>query len=153
MKKDPFTLRVALNKAGSARGELYLDDGVSYDHTKGDFIWREFKAEKTGKKGLKISSSDLGAAKPNEAVDGVALAKYNPANEFAKSIVNVRVEKVIVVGLTGKPTSVKLEGGSELVWEFTPGAASSDKKGGNASILTIKDPKVLIGTDWSIVIQ
>ena len=153
MKKDPFTLRVALNKAGTARGELYLDDGVSYDHTKGDFIWREFVAEKTGKKGLKISSSDLGAAKPTEAVDGVALAKYNPTNSFAKSIENVRIEKVLVVGLAAKPTSVKLEGGGELVWEFTPGVGSNDKKGGNASILMIKDPRVLIGKDWSITIQ
>ncbi|KAF8911595.1 glycoside hydrolase family 31 protein [Gymnopilus junonius] len=153
MKKDPFTLRVALNKAGTARGELYLDDGVSYDHTKGDFIWREFTAEKTGKKGLTISSSYLGAAKPAEAIDGVALAKYNPANEFAKSIQNVRVEKVFVLGLAGKPTSVKLESGNELAWEFTPGVTSNDKKGGSPSILTIKDPKVLIGKDWSIVIQ
>ena len=29
MKRDPFTLRVALSTDGSARGELYLDDGES----------------------------------------------------------------------------------------------------------------------------
>nr|BAV90144.1 alpha-glucosidase [Pholiota microspora] len=153
MKRDPFTLRVALSKAGNARGELYLDDGVTYDHLKGHFIWREFVAEKSGKKGLRITSVDLGAAKPGEAVDGVELATYNPANEFAQSIADVRVEKVIVIGLTTKPTSVKVEGGGELVWEYTPGVASSDKKEGQASILSIKDPRVLIQKDWAIVIQ
>ncbi|CAA7260493.1 unnamed protein product [Cyclocybe aegerita] len=153
MKHDPFTLRVALNKAGFARGELYLDDGVTYDHTKGDLIWREFVAEKAGKKGLRIRSQDLGKAKPTEAVDGVALASYNPANSFAKSVEHVRVEKIIVVGLASKPTSVKVEGGKELVWEYTSGLAAGDKKEGTASVLAIKDPKALIAKDWAIVIQ
>ncbi|KAF9478104.1 glycoside hydrolase family 31 protein [Pholiota conissans] len=153
MKRDPFTLRVALSKAGNARGELYLDDGVTYDHLKGQFIWREFIAEKSGKKGLRLSSVDLGAAKPGEAVDGAELTTYNPANNFVQSVADVRVEKVVVVGLAGKPTSVKIEGGGELVWEYTPGVASSEKKEGQASILTIKDPKVLIRKDWAIVIQ
>ncbi|KAF8161398.1 alpha-glucosidase [Crassisporium funariophilum] len=155
MKRDPFTLRVALSKAGAARGELYLDDGESYDHLQGHFIWREFIAEKLAKKskGLRLSSRDLGAAKPNEAVDGVALKSYNPANEFAKAIADVRVEKVVIVGLSAKPSSVKVEGGEELVWEYTPGVSSSEKKEGTASLLTIKDPRVRIANDWSIVIQ
>ena len=58
MKKDPFTLRVALDKAGNARGELYLDDGVTFSHQQGHIVWREFKSEKQGK-GFKISSHDL----------------------------------------------------------------------------------------------
>lgn len=153
MKRDPFTLGVALSKAGSARGELYLDDGVTYDHLQGQFIWREFAAAKSGKKGLRLTNVDLGAAKPGEAVDGAALTTYNPRNAFAQSVAGVRVEKVVVMGLGGKPTSVKVEGGEELVWEYTPGVAASDKKEGQASILTIKDPKVLIQKDWAIVIQ
>ncbi|KAJ7821563.1 hypothetical protein B0H14DRAFT_2831170 [Mycena olivaceomarginata] len=49
MKLDPFTLRVALSKAGSARGELHLDDGVTHSHEKGQFVWREFAAQTTKK--------------------------------------------------------------------------------------------------------
>lgn len=30
MKLDPFTLRIALDKKGSAQGELYLDDGETF---------------------------------------------------------------------------------------------------------------------------
>lgn len=43
MGTDPFTLVVALNGEGEAVGELYLDDGRSYDHEKGKFVLREFR--------------------------------------------------------------------------------------------------------------
>jgi mannosyl-oligosaccharide alpha-1,3-glucosidase len=154
MRNDPFTLRVALSKAGSARGELYLDDGVTYSHENGNFVWREFVAEKSAKgKTIRILSKDLGAAKPSEAVDGVALAKFNPANEYVKSIKQVRVEKIVVVGLAAKPTSVRVENGEKLVWSYTPGVDATEKKEGIASILAIKDPKVLVTRDWAIVIE
>ncbi|KAF4620385.1 hypothetical protein D9613_000962 [Agrocybe pediades] len=154
MHHDPFTLKVALSQAGTARGELYLDDGVSYDHTKGYFIWREFSAAKSGKKGVRITSKDLGKTKPAEAVDGVSLASYDPSNKFVQSVADVRVEKVVVLGLAGKPSSVKVEGqNEELVWEYVPGVAASEKKDGNASVLVIKDPRVLVKDDWAIVIQ
>ena len=50
MKKDPFTLRITLSKSGSARGELYMDDGVSYSHQQGQVIWREFIFNRRGRK-------------------------------------------------------------------------------------------------------
>ncbi|KAJ7800000.1 glycoside hydrolase family 31 protein [Mycena olivaceomarginata] len=152
MKLDPFTLRVALSKAGSARGELYLDDGVTYSHEKGQFVWREFTAQ-TAKKTVRITTKDLGAEKKEEAVDGVALASYNPTNVYAETIKDVRVEKIVVEGLSGKPASVKVEGGKELVWEYAPGIAAGGKGEGVAGVLTIKDPKVLVVKDWTIVIQ
>ncbi|KNC52351.1 glycosyl hydrolase family 31 protein [Thecamonas trahens ATCC 50062] len=42
MVLDPFTLVVALDAAGSARGELYLDDGASTDHAAGAWTSRHF---------------------------------------------------------------------------------------------------------------
>ncbi|KAL0072619.1 glucosidase II [Marasmius tenuissimus] len=153
MKSDPFTLRVALSKTGSARGELYLDDGVSYSYRNGNFVWREFVAEQQ-KKTIRITSNDLGKSKPQQAVEGVALAKYDPSNAYAKTVKDVRMEKVVVVGLSGKPTSVKVEGsGKELTWEYAPGVTAGDKKEGKASMLTIKDPRVLVADNWTLVIQ
>ncbi|KAJ6590144.1 glycoside hydrolase family 31 protein [Mycena vulgaris] len=152
MKLDPFTLRVALGKAGGATGELYLDDGVSYAHQQGQFVWRAFGAE-AGKKTVRLTTRDLGAARVGEAVDGAALASYNARNAFAESIKEVRVEKIVVLGLSGKPVSVKVEGGETLVWEYTPGVAAGAKGEGAASVLTIKDPKVRVVEDWAIVIQ
>ncbi|KAF8058741.1 glycoside hydrolase family 31 protein [Lyophyllum atratum] len=155
MKLDPFTLRVALSKTGTARGELYLDDGETYSHREGQFVWREFVAEKPAKKSrtLRVSNKDLGSARPGEAVEGVALQTFDPSNEYAQSIADVRVEKVVVVGLNAKPTAVRVEGGDNLVWDFTPGVAAADKKEGIASILSIKDPRVLVTKDWAIVIE
>eukprot|EP01050_Picozoa_sp_SAG11_P028490 SAG11_NODE_7632_length_1119_cov_0.878431_1_plen_188_part_10 len=34
MANDPYTLQVAMDHEGSASGDLYLDDGHSYDHAK-----------------------------------------------------------------------------------------------------------------------
>lgn len=157
MKFDPYTLQIALSKSGAAKGELYVDGGDGYGFKDGEFVWRSFVASKS-KKEVRIESKDLGkehVGKVIEADTGKILETYNPENSFAKSIPDVRVERVIVVGLGAKPTSVKSGDGSgqELVWEFTPGVASSDKKEGIASILNIKDPRVLITKDWSIVIQ
>lgn len=154
MKFDPFTLRVALSKEGSARGELYLDDGETFSHQEGQFVWREFAAEKPSKKskGVTIKSRDLGAQKPGEAVDHVALATYDSGNEYAKRIASVRVEKVVVLGLAGKPTRVSV-GGKELQWSFTPGVAASEKSEGAASELVIKDPKLPVAADWEILVE
>ncbi|KAF7290112.1 Glycoside hydrolase family 31 protein [Mycena chlorophos] len=153
MRNDPFTLRVALSKTGSASGELYLDDGVSYSHESGEFVWRRFGAT-TEKKVVTLTSRDLGAENKDAAVDGVALVAYNPTkNAFAESIAAVRVEKIVVLGLAGKPSSVKLDG-KELVWEFTPGVAASgkEKESAVASVLSIKDPRVRVVEDWAIQI-
>jgi mannosyl-oligosaccharide alpha-1,3-glucosidase len=138
MKLDPYTIRVALDKSGNAKGELYIDDGDSYDYREGSFVWRSFVATTEKKKTVKISSSDLGAEKPNEAVDGgVALAKYDGKGNK-----------------NGKPSSVKLEDGTELAWVFDAGIGAGDKKEGTlASVLSIKDPRVPIVENWSIVIQ
>ncbi|KAI0753449.1 alpha-glucosidase [Daedaleopsis nitida] len=152
MKYDPFTLRVALSKEGTARGELYLDDGVTYSHQEGKFVWREFSAEKPAKKTVRISSHDLGARKPAEAVDHVALSAYDRSNDFAKKVADVRVEKMVVLGLSAKPSSVTVSG-KELQWTFTPGVAASDKQEGTASVLIIKDPKLSITSDWAIDIK
>ncbi|KAF9066549.1 alpha-glucosidase [Rhodocollybia butyracea] len=152
MKHDPFTLRVALSKSGTARGELYLDDGVTYSHQQGELVWREFVAEPSAKT-TRISSKDLASANPSQTVDGVMLETYNPKNAFVKEIEEVRVEKVVVLGLSNKPKSVKVENGAELYWEYIPGVPASDKKEGTSSVLHIKDPKVIVTEDWAIVIS
>ncbi|EIN06673.1 alpha-glucosidase [Punctularia strigosozonata HHB-11173 SS5] len=151
MKYDPFTLRVALSKQGAAKGELYLDDGESFNHEKGDLVWREFSAV-TEKKTVRISSRDLVNKRPDETVDGVALVQWNPQNAYAQSVEDVRVERIVVLGLGCKPKSVKLEGGQELDWEWTAGVGATEKKEGQASVLTVKDPRVPIANDWAVTI-
>lgn len=146
MRKDPFTLRVALDNHFGARGELYLDDGITFANEQGNYVWREFVAEKGKGKTVRISSRDKAAAQG-------ALVSYNPKNEYAKSIDGVRVEKIVVLGLVGKPTSVTLGNGKVLEWEFVPGVAAAETKEGKASVLVIKDPRVNVVEDWEIVVK
>lgn len=145
MKNDPFTLRVALGSSCSARGELYLDDGVTFSHEKGDIVFREFTAQKAGK-GIRIVSTDLAAARPGD----VALTSYSQQNDFVKSIEKVKVEKIVVLGLAAKPTVVRVEAGEQLEFEWVEGVAADGKKEGVASVLTIKNPRVTITKDWAI---
>ena len=152
MKNDPFTLRVALNKKGGARGELYLDDGESYSYRSGQLIWREFVTGLADRKVVRISSRDLVSGHVRETVDGVALTSYDAQNKFAKRIESVRVEKIVVLGLA-KPKSVRVENGKQLEWEFVAGLSAGQKKEGAGSVLTIKDPGVGIARDWDIIIQ
>lgn len=160
MKQDPFTFRIALSKQGTASGQLYLDDGESYDHEKGQLVWRKFTADKTSsskvkKPLLKISSRDMASQNPDGVVNGVALkGAYTPNNSFAESIKDVRVERLVVAGLERRPRSVRVEGESgKLVWEWVDGVGAGERGEGPASVLIVKDPRVLVVKDWVIVIE
>lgn len=43
MKDDPYTLVIALDKNGSAKGTLYMDDEVSFEYRSGKYLYLEFK--------------------------------------------------------------------------------------------------------------
>lgn len=153
MKHDPFTLRVALDVDGSAKGELYLDDGEGFGYQRGELVWRDFQASTSHrddgkeKREIIIQSNDLAAASPD------AVPSYTPANAFAKGIeeAEVRVERVVVVGVDDRPVSVVvLEGeGQTRALEWTYEAGTSERAG----VVVIKDPGVGITKDWAVVIR
>jgi len=148
MKQDPFTLTVALDKSGIAKGDLYLDDGVTYGHEKGEVVWRGFQAVKSGRKGLKITSIDLMLEKADVAVDGVALSgAYQETNAFAQSVSDVKVERIVVLGLDSKPKKVKVDGVEKDDWVYEPAAGS------RGAVLTIKNPSVKIVKSWEVSVE
>lgn len=154
MHRDPFTLRIALDSSLAARGEIYLDDGVTYSYKEGHLTWRGLAIEKTSRGSeLRLLNTDLAAATPYSAAEGAAVTEFRPENPFQSGIASVRVERVIVLGLPGKPKRVAVEGGRELEWEYVPGVGAAKKRGdsdGDASVLTIKDPGLAVATDWAI---
>jgi len=162
MHRDPFTLRAALDGSLTARGEIYLDDGVTYAYKEGHLTWRGLAVEQIARGAeLRLSNVDLAATTPHAAVEGTALTEFRPENPFQTGIATVvRVERVVVLGLPGKPKRVSVEGGSlELEWDYVPGAsaaaAAAGKKGSAeggdvASVLTIKDPGLGVAVDWAI---
>lgn len=157
MKHDPFTLRVALDVDGSAKGELYLDDGEGFGYERGELVWRAFQASTTHTEEKKkreireivIQSNDHAAAAP----DVVPL--YASTNAFAKGLeeADVRVERVVVVGVGAQPASVSVVAGAEregraraLEWTYEAG------DGDRAGVVVVKDPAVGITKDWAVVI-
>eukprot|EP00250_Pteridium_aquilinum_P013173 c21179_g1_i1 orf=86-2851(+) len=128
---DPYTLVVALDSSNEAEGELYIDDGKSFDFAEGAYIHRKF----TFSQGRLTSSS----------ID----AKKNGKKEFTSPCL---VERIIVLGLRGKNLSgvkhavvephnrrVELEAGPLLL-----------RSGAQVNTHIIRKPNVLVAEDWSI---
>jgi len=128
MKWDPYTLVLVLGKEGTAKGELYFDDGETFDYQQGAYVHREFEF----KDGV-LSSSDLGT-------------KGKLTDKFAKSVKSVGVEKILVVGAPkgweGKSKVKVGSGEAGLEWH--------GEEGGKAAWAVVRAPKVSVGEDWNI---
>lgn len=155
MHKDPFTLRIALDRTDAAKGELYLDDGATFAHERGELIWRYFRAAKEVNS-LRISNTDVvGVYDGAGVVDGVVLPPdARDGGAFAKSMEGVRVEKIVVLGLSATPRRVVVEGtGEPLSFEWVKGENAFGKKQGVSSMLTIKDPRLSVAKEWVVVVH
>lgn len=151
MKYDPFTLLVALDKSGSAAGDLYLDDGDSYAHEQGQFIWRQFFAE-LSHEGFVMASDDLAEDNLDRAVDQTALERYDHENAFAKDMAKVRIERIVVLGLNKAPKRV-LNDGVDVEFTWEEGVPSEGAKEGKASVLVIKNPGLFVVKKWGLFVQ
>jgi alpha 1,3-glucosidase len=165
--KDPFTLVIALNKpfaspssssrGGSLRatGKLYMDDGDTYNHETGDFIWKRFEwhTDASNKKKHSLHSVDEATISTSSQVSTSVKAKSNGV--FVKSIADVRIEKLVILGLEDAPKAIKVIGSDEpLQFTWTSGvSASGSLLGGKASKLVVKDPRVKVVQDWNITFE
>merc|ERR1719160_1709668 len=111
MANDPYTLVVALDTpksaaGGKAVGDLYLDDGHTYDHkNKGAFARRRFEWS-----GNTLTSKEAPAPYGNPKADALELAP------------SVTVERILIWGWHGKPTKVTITeaGGEARELELAP---------------------------------
>ncbi|XP_011099673.1 probable glucan 1,3-alpha-glucosidase [Sesamum indicum] len=127
MENDPYTLVIALNSSKAAEGELYVDDGKSFQFQKGAYIHRRF----TFSNG-KLTSSNLAPAT-------AALSKFTS---------DCTVERIILLGLSPEPKTASVEPGNEKVdIELGPLVL---REGKGQSVLTIRKPNVRISDDWTI---
>jgi alpha 1,3-glucosidase len=137
MKADPYTLVVVLGDSGDASGELYIDDGETFDYQQGAFIHRKFQFD--------------WASNALASVDA-APEKGKLYDKIAKAMHKVRVERVLVVNAPkawkDKKKVVVMRGGTEKMTKADLKFYQGDK--GHASWAVVKDPKVGIGSDWSI---
>ena len=128
MKFDPYTLVIVISKAGTAVGELYVDDGESFDFESGAYIHRSF----TFSDGV-LESKNIGT-------------KGKLTDKYLKTMKNVVVEKIIIVGAPGAwkdKTSVTVgKSNAKIEWH----SGEVDK----APWAVVKKPQVAIGEDWKI---
>ncbi|KAG8628165.1 hypothetical protein KVT40_004038 [Elsinoe batatas] len=140
MKRDPFTLVVVLPDNGDASGDLYFDDGESFDYQLGAYTWRKFRY--TGATQTLISEDQGKEGKKTK--------------EYLKNIEGIRVEKIVVVnapkswkGKTEVAVSEEgLKGKSGQVRKV--GVVFNEGGKGRADWAVVRDPKVGVGKGWSV---
>nr|AAU87580.1 glucosidase II alpha subunit [Trichoderma reesei] len=134
MRFDPYTLVVSVSKDGQAEGELYVDDGDSYEYQDGQYIHRQFSL-----KDDVLSSVDA---------EGRDTRKIKPG-KWLKAMQNVHIDKIIIVGAPASwdREAVQIESdGRAWAAQVVYHAADKDR----AAFATVTHVKARVGDDWSI---
>lgn len=128
MENDPFTLVIALDSEGEASGRLYLDDGESFEYTRGDYILREFKVQ-----GRVLTSRSLNRQGSE--------AEWS----FIRRFSSLKVERIVFQGLSRPVSHVVIDG--------RPTAAESrhDVAGGQY-VVVVSKANLSVGQDWSVTL-
>ena len=144
MRHDPYTLLIVLSPQKFAEGELYTDDGESYDYLDGAFIHRRFSFTDN-----RLVSGDLSTTSDKD--------KQNKKTKaYFESMKQVRVEKIIIVG-----APKEWEGQSEAKVRETVGTKGEAKvaevemtwfagQGGKADWAVVRDPGMGVGNSWVV---
>lgn len=137
MKWDDYTLVVTVPKSGGrAEGELYTDDGDTFDFEKGQYIHRKFFLD-----GNIFMSKDAEGRDVGSIMQG----------EWLQSMKNVVVDKIIIVGAPASWASKKevtITGGDGKTW--TAQLDYSAPSQGKAGFAVVRKVSGAIGDDWSI---
>ncbi|KAK7421328.1 glucosidase II [Neonectria punicea] len=134
MRFDDYTLVVAVSKTGTAEGELYVDDGDSFDHEQGQYIHRKFSLSDNTLTSVDAEGRDTNAIK---------------AGEWLKNMGEVRVDKIVIVGASSawNQKEVQVESDGET---WTAKVHYTAAKGGRAAFATMGRVGAKIGADWSV---
>ncbi|KAH8177168.1 glycosyl hydrolases family 31 domain-containing protein [Sarocladium implicatum] len=134
MRFDDYTLVVTVSKDGTAEGELYVDDGDSFDYEKGQYIHRKFSLTSTS-----LSSSDA------ESRDGKSLRP----GTWLKAMHEVHVDKIVIVGAPSSwnKEEVQITSGGKT-WGVTVQYHAAEKD--RAAFAVVGRVGARIGEDWSI---
>ena len=139
MKYDPFTLVVVLGKSGDAEGELYLDDGESYDYQEGAYIHRRFNYSAET---VSLTSTDVSTS-----------GKKTQA--YLERMKSVRVEKIVIVNAPASwkqtmEVKVSQEGDKKSGEAKTAKLKWVAGEAGRADWAVVRNPGVGIGSGWKI---
>ncbi|PWV01516.1 putative alpha glucosidase II subunit [Trypanosoma cruzi] len=127
-RHDPFTLYVALNEHGNSDGELFVDDGESFNYELGAYARRQFS----------FTENRLSCMAHPETMS------------HTSSLPGVRntVERIVIFGYSGRLKRVILQEagaaigvGREVDYEI------------QGATLVLRKPDVLIRDDWTIILE
>ncbi|RDA88221.1 hypothetical protein CP532_0298 [Ophiocordyceps camponoti-leonardi (nom. inval.)] len=137
MRFDDYTLVVTVAKSGTAEGELYVDDGDTFDFEKGQYIHRKFRLI-----GDELSSVDA------EGRDAKAVS----AGDWLKKMNEVYVDRIVIVGAPAKwkRREVKMESEGKT-WMVKATYYAADK--GRGAFVVLGRVGGRIGRDWSIKLE
>jgi len=125
MAKDPFTLVVTVNKAGTATGDLYIDDGKTFEHKQGKYLWRR----------ISLADKKLHNAVHPNAAQG---SSFDTA---------ATVERIIVLGLPSAPGAVR----GEVVGK--PAVTLESNFNAGTGVLVVRKPDLPIGAEWTVTLH
>ncbi|KKA29682.1 hypothetical protein TD95_001371 [Thielaviopsis punctulata] len=134
MQFDDYTLVVTVSKDGAAEGELYVDDGDSYEYTQGQYIHRKFTLGDGS-----VSSVDA-EGRDNKAVK---------AGAWMKKMATVAVDKIVIVGAPeswNKEEVTVSAGGKKWVAKVQYHKA----QGSRAAYAVVGRVGAAIGADWTV---
>jgi len=138
MKMDPYTLVVVLGDSGDAEGELYIDDGESFDYQSGAFVHKKFVFSR---------------AEGSLAATDVVAEKGKLYEKFVKTLAKVRVEKVIVVNAPKKWKGVEKIAVKQGAKEKKVKMTFNEGGKGMADWAVVRDPGVGVTGDWSLIFE
>uniref|UniRef100_A0A8D3DCI1 Glucosidase II alpha subunit b n=1 Tax=Scophthalmus maximus TaxID=52904 RepID=A0A8D3DCI1_SCOMX len=123
MEHDPYSLYVALNPQRTAEGELYIDDGHTFNYEKKEFVHRRLSFA-------------------NNLLSSVDLA---PDAQFTT---HSWIERIIILGASKLSLTLSLfpfADGQESHIDFEFDASMS--------VLTLRKPGMNSGADWTVMLQ
>jgi alpha 1,3-glucosidase len=134
MVSDPYTIFVY---GVSAKGHLYIDDGESHKFKSGSFIFEDFEFDGTS----------LRERPKTEPALSIGAAKG--LSDWPKR--QLRVERVVFVGLPKKATGAKLLHGVDAASPADMLQVTSEEAADGISwVTTVKKPTCLLGDKWSL---
>ncbi|KAH7566935.1 hypothetical protein ACOSP7_023641 [Xanthoceras sorbifolium] len=129
MVNDPYTLVVALNSSQAAEGELYVDDGKSFEFLQGAFIHRRFVFSKGQLTSVNMAPNSSGESR------------------FSSQCI---IERIILLGYVGGSKSASIEPVNQKA-EIELGPLRLQGRNG-PTVATIRKPGVRISDDWTVKI-
>ena len=134
MRFDDYTLVVSASKVGAAEGELYVDDGDSFEHEKGQYIHRKFSLGGNTLTSIEAEGRDIKSIKPGK---------------WLQAMDEVYVDKIVIVGAPSawntREVQVESKGNT-----WTAKVQYQPAQDGRAAFAIVGRVGVKIGEDWII---